>query len=139
MLLGAAVAYTAAVGGVIMLRPRSPLAQTVGDLAITSACLLALAGCLVAWRRGGPTARGWLGVTCAVAVWSAAQLLWTFYGFTRDHVYPFPSPADAGYLGYSLPLVAGLLLFPRSSDRQVVRVRVLLDGLLISACLLFVS
>lgn len=51
-------------------------------------------------------------------------------GVTRAHAYPFPSFADAGDLGYSLPLLVGLLLFPWSSERPVVRVRVLLDGLL---------
>jgi len=32
------------------------------------------------------------------------------YGFTRDHVYPFPSVADAGFLGYAPPLAVALLL-----------------------------
>ena len=139
VLLGLVVAYTAAVGGVIAAQPRSAFAQTVGDLAITSSCLLALAGCLRAWRRGGPAARGWRMMAVAVAVWSAGQVLWTYYGFSRHHVYPFPSLADAGYLGYSLPLIAALLLFPRSTHGHIARVRSLLDGLLIAACLLFVS
>src|SRR5687768_5671456 len=96
VLLSVALAYTAVVGGIIALQPRSSLAQITGDLAITSACLLALAGCLRAWSRGGPPARGWLGMASAMAVYAAAQLLYMSYGFTRDHVYPFPSPADIG-------------------------------------------
>lgn len=133
LLLGAAVASTAAVGAVVLLRPRTPLAQTVGDLAILSGCLLALVGCLSASRRGGPAARGWRGLACAMALWSAGQLSWTFSGITRAHSHPFPSLADVGYLGYSVPLVLALVLFPRSSERPVVRTRVLLDGLLTAA------
>jgi len=36
---------------------------------------------------------------------------------TRDHVYPFPSLADLGFVGYAVSTVAALLLFPRSSLR----------------------
>jgi len=139
VMLSAALAYTALVGGLISLQPRSAQAQTIGDFAILSAAVLAVAGCLRAWQRGGPAARAWSVMAVAAAVWGAAMLLWTWYGLTRDHAYPFPSLADAGFLGYSVPLVVGLLLFPRSVDSQVARARVLLDGAVIAAAVLLIS
>src|ERR1017187_3515688 len=76
---------------VIVSRPRSGLAQTVGDLSQLTAVLLAVAGCIGAARRGGPERRGWAVLASALGVWATAAALWTWYGLTRDHVYPFPS------------------------------------------------
>jgi PAS domain S-box-containing protein len=115
------------------------VSQAVGDLAILVASLVATAGAVRAARRGDASSRGWALMACATGLWSAAQLLWTFYGLTRDQVYPFPSLADAGYIGYAIPAIAGLLLFPRTAERGVSRFRVVLDGLVIAASVLVIS
>ncbi|HST82622.1 MAG TPA: response regulator [Kineosporiaceae bacterium] len=124
---------------VVLSSPRSARAQTVGDWTILAAALGAVWGCVSAARRGGPSARGWAVLAVAAAVWTAAQGVWTTYGFFRAHVYPFPSAADFGFIGYSLPATAALLLFPRSSIRQTSRLREILDASLIAASVLFVS
>ena len=58
-----------------------------------------------------------------MGVYGLGQLVWVTYGLVRDHVYPFPSLADVGYLGWSLPAVTALLLFPRSTLRRTSRLR----------------
>ena len=94
-------------------------------------------------RRGSSTRRrpgpAWIAVTLGTGVWGLGQGVYATYGLTRDHAYPFPSLADAGYLGYALPMVAGLLLFPRETRRAVPWLRVTLDGLVIGSAVVFVS
>jgi diguanylate cyclase (GGDEF)-like protein/PAS domain S-box-containing protein len=138
--LGAVVlAELVALAIVVVTKPRSELAQTVGDLVQLTAALLAVAGCVAAARRGGPERRAWAVLASALGVWTSALTLWTWYGLTRDHLYPFPSLADVGFLGYAVPAVAALLLFPRSSLRRASRLRELLDAALIAGAVLFVS
>lgn len=139
VLLGALALPLLPVLGLVLAQPGSGAAQTAGDLAILTAVLLACAGCARAARSGGPARRAWAVLAVATGVWAAGQLCWTVLGLTRDHAYPFPSPADAGFLGYALPAVVGLLLFPRSSLRQTSRARLLLDAGVIAASVLLVS
>jgi len=54
-------------------------------------------------------------------------------------VYPFPSVADIGFLGWAIPLIVGLVSFPRQSERLVSRLRAALDALVIALSILFVS
>jgi PAS domain S-box-containing protein len=135
----AAAALIVGVAAVMAQRPEPGLAQLVGDLTILLAALAATAGCWRAARRGGPSARGWTLMTVAVGMWAGGHLAWTYFGISRDHQYPFPSVADIGYVGYCVPAVIGLLLFPRSSVRAAASVRVVLDTLVISGSLLFSS
>ena len=128
-----------ALASIVVTRPRSGLAQTTGDLVVLTATLLAVAGCVKAARRGGPGRGAWAGLAVALGVWTLAQALWTWYGLTRDHLYPFPSLADLGFVGYAVLAVAALLLFPQSSLRQASRLRELLDASLIAGSVLFVS
>jgi two-component system, sensor histidine kinase and response regulator len=124
---------------IVVSQPRSGLAQTVGDLTQLAAALLAVAGCVMAARRGGPERRAWAVLASALGVWASALTLWTWYGLTREHVYPFPSLADLGFVGYAVPAVAALLLFPRSSRRRASRLHELLDAAVIAGSVLFVS
>ena len=74
MLLAAAATFTGAVGALLAWQPKTPLAQTVGNLAITVATILAVTGCVAAARRGGDAARAWWVMVAATAVYCAAQL-----------------------------------------------------------------
>jgi diguanylate cyclase (GGDEF)-like protein/PAS domain S-box-containing protein len=133
------LAELVAVTVVLVGQPRSGLAQTVGDLSELTAVLLAVAGCMGAAKRGGSDRRAWLVLALALGVWAAAATLWAWYGLTRNHVYPFPSLAELGFVGYAVPAVAALLLFPRASLRRASRLRELLDAAVIAASVLFVS
>ncbi|MEO9221306.1 MAG: response regulator [Mycobacteriaceae bacterium] len=103
------------------------------------AALIAGLACVRAARRGGPAARGWTLLAAGMFVWAAAGALWAYYGVARAHVYPFPSVADVGFLGYAIPTAAGLLAFPRVRLLRVSKVRTVFDGLLIATGVLFVS
>ncbi len=134
-----AVVLTLVAITVTALVPRTSQAQAVGDLAILAAAVLAVVSCAAAARRGGPSARAWTMLTVAMLVWTGAHMMWTWYGLTRDHVYPFPSVADLGYIGYGLPAAAALLLFPRSTRRAFSTLRIVLDAMVIAGSLLFIS
>ncbi len=137
VLFAVAVAY-GSVLAVVLSRPRSGLSQAVGDLVILAASALALASCSRTARKGGAEGRAWAVLAVAMALWTTAQLGWTVYGLTRNHVHPFPAPVDFGFVGYSLPTAAALLMFPRSW-RRVSRPRELLDAAVIATSVLFVS
>jgi PAS domain-containing protein len=109
---------------VLGVAPRTGTAQAIGDLTILGAVALAFAGCVRAARRGGASRRAWSALAVAVGIWGAGQVAWTTYGLTRDHMYPFPSVADLGYVGYSLPAIIALLLFPRATIRTGSRLRI---------------
>jgi PAS domain S-box-containing protein len=78
-------------------------------------------------------------IAVAATVYLVGQAIWTTYGLTRDHRYPFPSLADVGYLGYAVPAAAGLLLFSRAGLHRVSKMRTMLDALVIALAILFVS
>lgn len=134
------VVVAAAVGAVAAFlgsEPGSSGAQLVGDFAILTASAFAVVSCFRAARRGGGQARAWGFMTAATVLWAAAQALWTFYGITQDHVYPFPSLADAGFIGYAVPAAAALFLLPRTARAGLLRP--ILDAGVIAAAVLFIS
>lgn len=121
ILLGIAAAAVSALTLMLLLTPRAPWLQSLGDLAQTSAAWIATVACLRAARRGGDTARAWAVMAVATGIWAAGVTAWTTYGLAFDHVYPFPSLADIGFVGYALPAAIALLLFPRYDELAVVR------------------
>jgi len=137
--LAASGAAVAGVGAFLILYAGTPAAMTVADAALLLAALIAAWACARAARRGGPDSRGWALLAASTLTYAAGSALWGFYGLTRDHTYPFPSVADAGFLGFTVLAAAGLLSFPRESSRLVSRLRTALDALLIAVSVLFVS
>jgi PAS domain S-box-containing protein len=130
------------IGGVVlsfaMQQSRSDVSQTLGDLAILASSLFATVACARAARRRDATARGWALMGAATLIWSVGQVIFTYYGVTRDHVYPFPSAADAAYLSYTVLALAALFAFPRPPALLISRVRVVLDALVIGAAIVII-
>ena len=110
--------------------------QQLGDLAILSAAVFATASCARAANRRSLTSRAWLLLALSMGLWTLGQTIYTYYGLTRNHVYPFPSLADAAFLSYSVPAIAALFAFPRPRAR---RLRVVLDALVITLAIVFLS
>lgn len=137
--LAASVAAVVTLGAFLLLDAGTPRAMTVADGALLVAPLIAAWACFRAARRGGPDARGWALLSASALVYAAGTTVWGFYGLTRHNVYPFPSGADIGFLGFPVLAAAGLLSFPRETSRLVSRFRTALDALLIAASILFVS
>ncbi|UKA63613.1 response regulator [Arthrobacter sp. FW306-04-A] len=133
---GAAVVTLAAVLGV---NQGTSAAQSVGDLAILAAALIASASCVRAAQRKDESSRAWWVMALATLVWTIGQAIWTFYGLTLDHDYPYPSIADAAFVGYSIPAAIALFLFPRPRVSRVAFLRTLLDAAVIASAVLFIS
>ncbi|WP_404382643.1 response regulator [Knoellia locipacati] len=138
-LVTALAAGVALVLVVTLVDPRSGLAQSVGNLGILVAVVTACASCVLAARRGGPAARAWTAFAVSTGLWAIGQAMYTAFGITRSHVYPFPSWADLFFLSYVVPAAVGLLLLPRGQQRQGARLRLVLDALLIALSVLLVS
>jgi len=105
--------------------PSSSTSQAVGDLSILAFSLIATIGCARAARPRTPLRGGWIFLTAATVLWTLGELTYTLFGLTRNHVYPFPSLADVWFLGYAIPLIGGLLAFPRVRDRAPAKSRLM--------------
>ena len=118
----------------------TPAAIVAGDFSILAAAMLAGRSCAAAARRGGVNARAWTLMSVAAYVWAAGMLVWTYYGLANNHVYPFPSLADALFLAYSVPAAVALFSFKRpGGTTRVGLVRTALDAAVIAGAVLVVS
>jgi len=134
-IIGAAI-VSLVIGYLATRRHTEDLAQTVGNFGILLAAVFATCSCAIAARQRGAASRPWLLLALAAGVWTVGQLIYTYYGLSRDNVYPFPSLADAGCVGYALPAAAALWSFPRTKASSW---RLVLDALVITTAVLFVS
>ncbi|MEW9872531.1 response regulator [Arthrobacter sp. HS15c] len=118
----------------------TPTALVAGDFSILLAAMLAGRSCAHAARRGGVNARAWTLMSVACYVWAAGQLVWTYFGLAYDHVYPFPSLADALFLSYSVPAAVALFSFRRpGGTTRVGLARTVLDAGVIAGAVMVVS
>ncbi|WP_240484318.1 response regulator [Pseudarthrobacter sulfonivorans] len=142
--LGWLIALGAVVLGVLGLyfaaNSGTPTALVAGDFAILGAAVLAGRSCAHAAWRGGVNARAWTLMSVAAFVWAAGMAAWTYFGLANNHVYPFPSLADALFLAYSVPAAIALFSFKRpGGTTRVGLVRTALDAAVIAGSLLVVS
>ncbi|WAH98138.1 PAS domain-containing hybrid sensor histidine kinase/response regulator [Arthrobacter sp. MMS18-M83] len=119
--------------------PGTPPALVTGDFSILFAGLLAGASCGRAALRGGVNAKGWGFMAAAAFTWAAGQVLWTYFGLSNNHVYPFPSLADALYLAYAVPTVIALFSFKRQRASRTAVLRTVMDAAVIAGSVLVVS
>ncbi|MHA7289169.1 PAS domain-containing hybrid sensor histidine kinase/response regulator [Arthrobacter sp. MDT3-24] len=118
----------------------TPTALVAGDFAILLSAALAGRSCAHVARRGGVNARAWTLMSVAAYVWAAGQAVWTYYGLANNHVYPFPSLADALFLAYSVPAGVALFSFKRpGGTTRVGLARTVLDAAVIAGSVLVVS
>ncbi len=116
------------------------VAIVAGDFAILTAALLAGFSCGRAALRGGANARAWTLMSVAAYVWAAGMAVWTYFGLANNHVYPFPSLADALFLAYSVPAAIALFSFKRpGGTTRVGLVRTALDAAVIAGSVLVIS
>jgi diguanylate cyclase (GGDEF)-like protein len=104
----------------------------VGQLAAATAAAVA---CW--WRSRSCTGRArlsWQLISAATGSWAAGQLLWTQAELTTTEL-PFPSWADVGFLLFPVLALAGLLVRPATAFVGRGRMRVVLDGTMVSASL----
>jgi two-component system sensor histidine kinase/response regulator len=138
-LIGGAGGAVACLAGFLHANPGTSSSQVVGDFAILLASLTALTTCALAARRRGKDARAWAFMALAVLIWSVGQAIWTFFGLTQDHAYPFPSVADAAFVSYAIPATIALVSFPRPQASHVIFLRSLLDAAVIAVAVIYIS
>lgn len=115
------------------------LTDAVDDIGELVAAMVAAGACALAAMRLKTARAGWglLGVSCLS--WAIGEGIWCYYDLGLRVEVPFPSWADAGFLGAVPFAIAGLLVFPSGSARMFPRFRRFLDGALIGVSLLFMS
>jgi two-component system sensor histidine kinase/response regulator len=117
----------------------TPPALVAGDFSILVSALVAGFSCGRAALRGGVNARAWAFMAAAAYVWAAGMAVYTYYGLAYNHVYPFPSLADALFLAYSVPAAIALFAFQRRSGSRVALFRAVMDAAVIAGSVLVVS
>ena len=119
---------------------RSRETQLLSNVTLLAMSFAAAAACLVRAVRTTPDSqRVWGCFAVSMASWGSGQAVWTWYEQIGGRDLPFPSIADVGYL-LAVPFaVAGLLLLPSGPGARHGRARVLLDGMVIAASVLFIS
>jgi len=138
----AAAALVAVVGFVAWLEFRiggDAVTIAVNDIGEFMAAFLAAAGCgLAARQTSGRQRLGWTLLSASAATWGAGQVVWSVYEVGIGTV-PYPSAADAGFLG-AIPLAAaGILAFFSTPRGTSTRLRLWLDGAIVFLALVFVS
>ena len=109
----------------------------VGEAAVAFAAAIACGA--AAWRHVGRTRLAWSLTAASAFIWSVGEAVWSYYEVGLGRQVPFPSVADAGFLG-AVPLaVAGVLLFTAATPGAVTRLAIVLDGAIIAGSLLAVS
>lgn len=136
---GLIVLFNSALLAWLLIKPGSQaLDTTVDDLAAVLAPLLVLPLC---WRglrrpgrRGAPaeSAQDWASLLLGLGFVSQAlgEAIWFRYEVLLHQPVPFPSWADAGYLGVYPCWLLGILLLPTRPVSATARIRIVVDGLL---------
>ncbi len=138
-LIMGAVGLVVAVGAYVWRYSGSPSAQTLGDLSELFAAVVAAVSCAGAAYKASEERRAWTMLALAATVWALGMAAYAWYGITRDHVYPFPSVADLGFIGYAVPAAVALFMFPQRRQNLSFWLRTGLDALVIALAILFVS
>ena len=110
------------------------------DLGEGVAALVATVLCSLAARRTAERQRlGWTLLAASAGTWCAGEIVWSIYEVGMNVSVPYPSLADAGFLG-AIPLAAaGILVFFSPARGTSTRFRLWLDGAIILLGLFFVS
>jgi two-component system, sensor histidine kinase and response regulator len=110
------------------------------DYGQAAAALIGSIACAVAARRSAGRMRlGWSLLALYALSWSAGEVFWSINEVNLGASVPFPSPADAGFVGAIPFAAAALLAFPFGPSTTMGRVRAVMDGLIVATSLTFVA
>jgi diguanylate cyclase len=127
---------------VFMLRTKGgdSLGATVDDTGSLATALVAAAACAAAAARNrGHLRCAWALLSLGSFSWALGEGIWSWMAVVQGNATPFPSPADAAYLGGVPILAAGILLLRPTSESIRIRLRSIVDGVIVAAGLLTVS
>ncbi|MGI3785285.1 MAG: response regulator [Janthinobacterium lividum] len=111
----------------------------VGNAALLAAMVFGVVCCIAAARRRSSARRAWILISIALALGALGQVLFTAAIVQGAPPRPSPLTDTLSYLGYSLPLLVALFLFPRPPERLISRFRGLVDAVVITTAVLLVS
>ncbi|MEJ3654642.1 bifunctional diguanylate cyclase/phosphodiesterase [Actinomycetes bacterium KLBMP 9759] len=128
-MLGAAIAVLVLGGLVTALE--GDVRRLVANVGVM---LLAAGGGLGCWRAAvrtvGRTRLGWVAMAFACWSWAAGQAAWTVYEDVLGIISPYPSLADAGYFGFAVLAIVGLV-FITPPESGLATPRRVLDALIV--------
>ncbi len=137
--VGAAAATAAYLAWMLTAIGGHTLTVLVDDWGEMVVAALAAGLCLLAARSSsGPVRRGWLLMGAACAVWSAGEVVWAYNETVAHLARLFPSPADIGFV-LAVPLQIAAVLHFGAGSAGARRLQVVMDGLIISAALFYIS
>lgn len=112
----------------------------VDDIGEAVAAAVATASCgYAAIRTGGRMRFAWSMFAASAASWGAGEVIWSVYQVGLGVAVPFPSAADAGFLG-AIPLaLAGVFALTAAPRRLTTRTQVLVAGAIVALSLLFIA
>jgi len=115
----------------------SPTSQALGNAGIFAALVFTTIMCVRASRRRNYASRGWALMALSWFLAAAAQVVYTVNAVQGST--PSPVVGTITYLGYSVPVIAALFAFPKPPSLLISRFRQVLDALVITLGLLFIS
>src|SRR5262249_22305227 len=109
----------------------------IDDLGEALAAAIASAACAWAARRAtGKERLGWALLRISTRRWSAGGVVWSYYEVWQEVTVPYPSLADAGFLGAVPFAIGGIRSFWSDAARGTsVRWRVWFDGVIVAIAL----
>jgi len=119
--------------------PESSRRLLLGNATLLVAMVFGVACCVLAARRPGPARRAWVLISVALGLGALGQVLFTLAVLQGAPPKPSPLTDTLSYLGYSLPLLVALFLFPRPPERLISRFRGVVDAVVITTAVLLVS
>lgn len=119
--------------------PETGYRVLVGNVALLVAMTFGVVCGVLAARRSRPGRRAWILFSAAMALGALGQVVFTAGILQGAPPRPSPLTDTISYLGYSIPLVVALFLFPRPPERLISRFRGVVDALVITTGVLLVS
>jgi signal transduction histidine kinase len=108
----------------------------IDDIGEAVAAAIASAACIWAARRArGRDRLGWALLGISAGLWAAGEVVWSIYEVVMGVQVPYPSLADAGFLGAVPFAVAGIRAFWSDARGTSARWRVWFDGLIVAIAL----
>ncbi|MGA8679321.1 MAG: EAL domain-containing protein [Acidimicrobiales bacterium] len=135
------VMFVAGFSVFMVLNPAGARASVWVDDGSTAAVALAafLASAAKARSTSGRHRSGWTWIAAGTASWTIGECIWDWYALVRVEPVPSPSVADVFYL-LGVPLaVVGIVLLAASKGELRSGLRLVLDGIIITGSLLFIS
>jgi len=109
----------------------------IDDLGEAVAAAIASAACAwAATRAGGKERLGWTLMSISTGLWAAGELVWSYYEVWQQVAVPYPSLADAGFLGAVPFAIGGIRAFwSDAAHGTSARWRVWFDGVIVAIAL----